>query len=426
MYKNFSQNDIEKEFYPLRPFQKWILDRNFNKAKSIMFNVGSFFKISPQIDVERLVDACNQVFYRHDIFRQKFVFHPETSEICQRFDGEILPVRVENWSDEEFNFMKKTVNEPYFLIDKPMYKFFCFKTPSQNYFLADVHHSIIDGTAIILLLIHEVNMIYQGKKIKPAVQFADLIAEEMQIPEEISEIARNYWRDILKNFVGENYLPPPDISEKSLWKKGSFECEFKNISQRFFRESGNKETFFFMAASMFALAKITNQKKSLITAIHNGRTNQKEMRIFGLMIEQMPIGLDFSKNLALAEILQILEKNFEDGLKNRHGLDYVYDGGFEDNLASFMFQKKNFSYQDYFVFDGHKCEVEEITNNFWSAAQNALDIEITLLENGKYSLILDYDAGIYSETAIKNFAELMDEIILKMQGENIFSDEILN
>lgn len=426
MNENFSQNDLDNGFYPLRPFQKWILDRNFNKAKSIMFNVGTFFKISSELDPDRLVDAVNQVFHRHDIFRQRFVFHPETNNLCQRFDGEILPVQVESWSDEEFNFIKRTVNEPYLLIDKPMYKFFCFKTPSQNYFLADAHHAIIDGTAIVLLMIHEVNMIYQGKKVKPAAQFADLIAEEMKIPPEILTMERNYWRDILKNFDTGKYLPPPDISGKYLWKKGSFGCEFKNITPKFFRESGNKETFFFMAASMFALAKSNNQKKSLLTVIHNGRTTQREMRIFGLMIEQMPLGLDFSKNLSLAEILQLLEKNFEDGLKNRGGLDYVYDGGFEENLASFMFQKKNFSYQDYFVVDGQKCEVEESTNNFWAAAQNTLDIEITLLESGKYSLILDYDAGIYSESAIRNFAELTDEIILKMQGENIFSDDLLN
>ena len=37
MNENFSQKDIENGFYPLRPFQKWIIDRNFHKVTSTIF-----------------------------------------------------------------------------------------------------------------------------------------------------------------------------------------------------------------------------------------------------------------------------------------------------------------------------------------------------------------------------------------------------
>lgn len=84
-------------------------------------------------------------------------------------------------------------------------------------------------------------------------------------------------------------------------------------------------------------------------------------------------------------------------------------------MRNFYFSEKNLGFQNYFKFGGLSCEVEEITNNFWEAAQNTLDIEVSLL-----------DSGNYSESAMKNFAELIDKIILQMQGENIFSDDILN
>ena len=95
---------MNKKLYPLRPFQKWIIDRSFHKANSTMMNIGTFFEINPEIDSEKFIDALNKVMEIHDIFRCRFVFHPETNEICQRFDGEIFPVRVENWSDEELKF----------------------------------------------------------------------------------------------------------------------------------------------------------------------------------------------------------------------------------------------------------------------------------------------------------------------------------
>ena len=95
-------------------------------------------------------------------------------------------------------------------------------------------------------------------------------------------------------------------------------------------------------------------------------------------------------------------------------------------MRNFYFSEKNLGFQNYFKFGGLSCEVEEITNNFWEAAQNTLDIEVSLLDSGNYILELHYDSGNYSESAMKNFAELIDKIILQMQGENIFSDDILN
>ena len=321
---------MSKKLYPLRPFQKWIIDRSFNKAKSTMMNIGSFIKLNPEIDAEKFIDALNKVLENHDIFRCRFVFNPETGELCQRFDGEIFPLQVESWSDEEFNFLKKTFSEPFLLIDKPMYRIYFFKTPSENYVYADFHHSIIDGMTLAMLFVREIDMCYQGKKIKTPSSYADLIEEENKISPEDVELERNFWRDLLKNFGNEKHLPPADISEKPAWKKGEFIYEFKNITQKFFRETKNKETNFFMLASMLAIAKSANVKKSLMTWVHNGRINSKELRLFGLMIEQLPVALDFSKNISLAELFQILENQMVEGLKNRRGLDFVYDGGFED------------------------------------------------------------------------------------------------
>ena len=91
-----------------------------------------------------------------------------------------------------------------------------------------------------------------------------------------------------------------------------------------------------------------------------------------------------------------------------------------------IFQKKNLGVQNYLKFGDLPCEVEEVTRKLWSASQNTLDIEITVSEDGKTFVELDYDTGNYSENAMKNFADIMDEILLKMQEKNISVHEILN
>ena len=49
------------KYYPLRPIQRWLIDTHFNKAKSTMMNIGGLYKLSPQIDTQRLESAINEV-----------------------------------------------------------------------------------------------------------------------------------------------------------------------------------------------------------------------------------------------------------------------------------------------------------------------------------------------------------------------------
>lgn len=50
------------KYYPLRPIQRWLIDTHFNKAKSTMMNIGGLYKLSAQIDIQRLENAINEVF----------------------------------------------------------------------------------------------------------------------------------------------------------------------------------------------------------------------------------------------------------------------------------------------------------------------------------------------------------------------------
>ena len=128
----FTAEDIEKGFYPLRPMQRWLIDTHFNKAKSTMMNIGLLLKMSPELDPKQLEKAINEILDTYDIFKCRLVFHPENGELCQRFDGEVQHVTVEHWSDEEFEMFRKFLQEPYMLINKPLYRIYIFETPSAN------------------------------------------------------------------------------------------------------------------------------------------------------------------------------------------------------------------------------------------------------------------------------------------------------
>ena len=140
-------------FYPLRPMQLWLIDTHFNKANSTMMNIGALYKYDDSIDLERLAQAINETVARYDMFRCRLVFHEDTADLCQRFDGEITPVTVEKISDAEFEERKNNLKKPYRLVNNPLYRIYLFETPSGKFGYLDFYHAMFDGFSTAILFV---------------------------------------------------------------------------------------------------------------------------------------------------------------------------------------------------------------------------------------------------------------------------------
>ena len=88
---------------------------------------------------------------------------------------------------------------------------------------------------------------------------------------------------------------------------------------------------------------------------------------------------------------------------------------------TFIFQKSFYVLH----IDDLPNEFVEVPKNEWFASENTLDVEVHLNEDGIYYLYLDYDASIYSETAMQNFADTFDKIVLLLQDEKTLISKIL-
>ncbi|MBD3879899.1 MAG: hypothetical protein SR1Q5_09540, partial [Quinella sp. 1Q5] len=174
--------------------------------------------------------------------------------------------------------------------------------------------------------------------------------------------------------------------------------------------------------SMLTMAKVTGTKESIMSWIHNGRTNMREHRLMGLMLEQYPCAWDFHKDISVGEFLHRLEGQKQLGMKYRKSLDIVYGEGLEDDCVSFIFQK--YMHGD-LIFADTPAEVVYLPPNEISAAENALDIEVEAEDFGTYNLFLDYDAGRYSKEEMLNFAKTMNDILIAMRDTDKMVSEIL-
>ena len=412
-----------KKIYPLRPIQRWLIDTHFNKAKSTMMNIGGLYKLSSQINIQHLAGAINEVLNIYDIFRCRLIFPPETCELCQTFNGKVMPVVIEEWTDEEFTMIKKYLAEPYDLIDKPLYRVYIFVTPSANYLYADFYHAIMDGVSAAIIFHREVNKIYRGRQNNRApLSYAEFVEEEANLSESGLAAGHEYWKKMLAPFDAKKHLPPVDVQGVAAWTQGNFEYEFKNISNEFFRDNKLSEHIFFLGACMLTMAKITGSKESIMSWIHNGRTNMHEMRLMGLMLEQLPCAWDFHNDVSVAEFLHKLFGQAQISMLCRKSLDVVYSGGFEDDCVSFIFQK---GINGNMAFGDMPAEVVYMPPNEISAVENALDVEIEENDLGFYEMFLDYDASRYSEESMAHFAKTYDEIIRRMKNLEARTDDVL-
>ncbi len=410
------------KYYPLRPIQRWLVDTHFNKAKSTMMNIGGLYKLSASIDMNHLADAINHVLEEFDIFHCRFIFHPETSDLCQIFDGAPERVFVEGLSDKAFDQRMEKLREPYYLINSPLYRIYLMQTPTAKYLYADFYHAIMDGVSASYLFVKAVDAAYRGRAKKTSPSYAEYVEEESKIPlEELAE-GHAYWKKMLANFDPKKHLPPADVEGVAAWTQGKLSYEFKNFTEEFFRTTRINENNFFLGASMLTLAKITGSKDSIMSWIHNGRTNMRERRLMGLMLEQYPCAWDFHEDISIGEFLNRLEGQNQIGMKYRKSLNLIYNEGLEDDCVSFIFQK--YMHGDMLLADT-TAKVIYLPPNEISAVENALDIEVEAQETGTYCVSLDYDASRYSENAMINFAKTMNKIMIEMRDVNKKFSDIL-
>lgn len=415
-------------FYPLRPVQRMMVDTHFQKAESTMMNTGALLQLEDSIDMERLAEAMNHLLASYDIFRMRLVFHPETGDVCQRFDGEVGKVYVESLSDEAFEQRKQEIKQPYELIDHPLYRIYLIKTSTSQYLYADFYHVMLDGAAIVVIFWRELEKRYVSgaKSRRQPPSYAAYIMEEAGIPKEELSEGHSYWRNELRGFDEKKHLPPVDVTNVKAWTKNEIDIPMQvDIHADFFRGADFSENTFFLAASMLAMAKIAGVRESVMSWVHNGRTNLSEMRLLGLMLDQFPIRWDFTEPLSSKQFLLGLEERVNRSVEYRKSLDIVYNEGLEENCATFILQKGSMGRRGSMKFGNTMATIVEMPTNEISAAENTLDIEMNAHDDGTYSLVLNYDASRYSEDNMRRLAAAVEGMIRALMDDNCIVTDLL-
>ncbi|XME02595.1 anti-sigma factor antagonist [Lachnospiraceae bacterium C1.1] len=417
----------DHNLYPLRPNQRMMMDLHFIKASSTMMNMRTLLRLDPSLNLELFRDAINAAVQDHDIFRCHFVIDTETGDIKQRFDGKFAEIEIEDLTEEELNKTLRNLSQPYKISECPLWHFRLLRSGTEQYFYYDCYHAIMDGVSSVALFYRQIDRYYKelskGKTVSELRRirssYAGLIRSEMASGNDNTDEAKKYWEEKLAGYTDEGYTLPADLDEKSGEEEAEYPLDM--IRKDFFHTVPYHENEFFMGAAMLALSIAIGRKDIIMTYVHSGRTSAKEFGIMGLMLEDMVMCFDFNKDMSVNDYIAEIETTAKEDLKNRKGLETVYERMAGLECPEFIFQKGAIGRRGELTYGDTKAVMVPLPEDENNVNDSTVKIELNAHDDGSYSVVICYDPGSYSKPAIDDFAKTFRNVIIKMQqGKSVF------
>lgn len=162
------------EHYPLTPSQTQLFVLSRMAGIGISYNVPLRLTISGPLDTARLSRALQQLVDRHGSLRTAFVLG-DNGQPCQEIRQELrLERRYQEADEEEIADLARQFVRPFDLARPPLFRTQLLQTgPERFHLLLDLHHIACDGVSQGILL-HELNILYNGGQLPPApLQYQD-------------------------------------------------------------------------------------------------------------------------------------------------------------------------------------------------------------------------------------------------------------
>ena len=420
--------------YPLRPIQRLMLDTQFMKARSTMMNTGALVSLEPAVDLHILAKVVNSVIEDNDIFRCRFVIDDKSGEVFQRFDGAVKPVIVEEMTSEDFEKNKGCLRVPYEVIDHQLWNIRIIRTPDTSYFFFDFFHGIMDGVAIVMIFLRDINKRYTaltskgeiGANIRHGSSYAAYIEDEMKKESEPQAEGTLFWDKMTAGFDPEKHLPPMDNKGGTGYGHDEFEVPVNTVKKSFFQGKEVSEHSFFLGAAILTIAKMTHRQDVIMAWVHSGRTAKSDLKLMGIMLEEYPIHRDIEPGQTSSEFLNGIQNIVKESMEHRGSLSHVYNSGVEDNTACFILQKGALGRRGEIKLGNTVAKsVPLLDSDKEQSSENTMDIELNVNDDKTYSLVMNYNSDCYSREKMMQFTEIYCEMAAALQDESCDLYELL-
>ncbi|WP_026670219.1 non-ribosomal peptide synthetase [Butyrivibrio sp. AE3006] len=402
------------ESHMLTPMQVEMVDLQLFSPDSTMWSNTHFLvRFDERIDADRLCDAVNRAIDNHPGLSVKFYFD-ENSELRQKYEPGLVPkVVVKDIMPSTEESLSQVLVLPFRkILDSCLCKVNVFKGQKGTYLFMDVHHLLMDGGSLGVILGDIVNA-YFGRELKRDYYFALIEQEEERIKSGKYEEDRKYyterygqdkWCRSLDTDEGTR-----DISLENRMKRLSFDADKVQAAEK---RSGVTISVMAIAAALKALSKATGKNNVMTNWIFNNRLSPESESSVGMLIKNLPVAVRMDEIESDRELLLTVKEQVASGIAH-NSYDYL-----ASDLQPFKNEWMEVNLQlgiNGSELDELDPELIELEDEF-SVAAGCLELE--LLENeygdGGYDSEMEYAGKMHDRAVMERFHDLYVEILENM------------
>ena len=397
------------DYYPLTENQlglyyEWEKDR-----AALQYNIPQVSKFSKQVDPEKLQAAVEKTIEAHPYL--KTCLNMKDGQVVQlRRDDEQVHIELAKVSEEDISRIKETFVKPFDLFQEPLYRIAVYYTEQHTYLFTDIHHIIIDGSALGVFMADVVKAYNGGELAQEAyTAFEHAMEEEQLIGSERYLAAEKYFDEKLKNGMTE--LPRVATSG------GEKQSTFVTVSvsgdsiNSFCKQNAVTPANLFLSAVCMTLHRYTGEEQIAITAISSGRNENKLNGIMGMLVKTLPVVVSIRSDEKTVGYVKAVQNNMLETLSHeiypftkmaeKHKIapliNYAYQGGMVES----------------FELEGKLVEIEALALN-----KAKFPLEITAFpQNDTYEISIEYDDSLYTKDYITAFTRAIAECAKQMAAQ---------
>ncbi len=328
---NFPRKQPENFSFPLTPLQKGILFQSISSQDSGAYIAQYSWKINQLINTPFLQKTLSEIIARHESLRTRFVWENVSEALqvveqhCnflwQEYDWTEVP---EQEHQKRLHDFLQADREASFSLDKlPLLRAVLIRTsPESSILVFTFHHCILDGWSMSLLL-NELAARYSAlgdNKIltwEPSPKYLDYV-HWLQRQNRFK--ARQFWQDYLKNIsinpgllsqVGILFPQNQSHSIKYCLKEVDLGNSLSHSIRSFLKTYKLTLSAFFQSIWGLLLHRYTQADDILFgttISLRPAEINDVN-KMLGLLINTLPVRLNYTKEMSVLEYLQTAQKN---------------------------------------------------------------------------------------------------------------------
>ena len=275
-------------------------------------NLPFFYRLDPRVDLRLLKRSVEQVFELHPELKDVIQFDQETGAYMNfRDDWKEVNIPIHHLTDAQWEEEKNGLLRPYtYGPGEPLYHIALYQTETEKYFFMDVAHIMGDGMTMNVLF-EDINALYAGKAAVPSeYTYYEYILDEKKRDEEGGrEENIRYFTEQMKDLkIRRSILTKKEHRGLDFGINAALRNRFEKINRKkltaFCHENGVSENVVFLTAYNYCISLFSNEKDTVSTSSHSGRTDSRWNRLAGPLFRTYYFRYTENKEETVAEMLK--------------------------------------------------------------------------------------------------------------------------